>query len=60
MKEVFESLQVDLRKRYGMYEERTFGELVAMIGESGGEEYVEARGIQELHLYDLQEDKVRI
>ncbi|KAK0184267.1 hypothetical protein F5146DRAFT_1006758 [Armillaria mellea] len=38
MKEVFESLQVDLRKRYGMYEERIFGELVAMIGESGGEE----------------------
>ncbi|KAK0184182.1 hypothetical protein F5146DRAFT_1006687 [Armillaria mellea] len=60
MKEVFESLQVDFRKRYGMYEERIFGELVTMIGESGGEEYVEARGIQELHWYDLQEDKANV
>ncbi|KAK0432111.1 isoprenoid synthase domain-containing protein [Armillaria borealis] len=33
VKEVFESPEVDLRKRYGMYEEKVYGELVAMIGE---------------------------
>ncbi|KAK0234368.1 isoprenoid synthase domain-containing protein [Armillaria nabsnona] len=31
--EVFESPEVDLRKRYGVYEERVYGELVAIIGE---------------------------
>ncbi len=31
--EVFESPEVDLRRRYRVYEERVYGELVAMIGE---------------------------
>ncbi len=30
---MFESPEVDLRKRYGVYEERVYGELVAMIRE---------------------------
>ncbi len=30
---VFESPEVDLRKRHGVYEGRVYGELVAMIGE---------------------------
>ncbi len=33
VKEVFESPEVDLRKRYGAYKEKVYGELVAMIGE---------------------------
>ncbi len=33
VKEVFESSKVDLRKWYGMYEEKIYGELVAMIEE---------------------------
>ncbi|PBK86758.1 terpenoid synthase [Armillaria gallica] len=33
VKEAFESLEVDLRKQYGVYEEKVYGELVAMIGE---------------------------
>ncbi|KAK0232080.1 farnesyl-diphosphate synthase [Armillaria nabsnona] len=31
VKEVFESPEVDLRKRYGVYEEKVYGELVPMI-----------------------------
>ncbi len=30
---MFESIEVDLKKRYGVYEGRVYGELVAMIGE---------------------------
>ncbi|PBK94558.1 terpenoid synthase, partial [Armillaria gallica] len=33
VKEVFESSGVDLGKRYGVYDEKVYGELVAMIGE---------------------------
>ncbi|KAK0215931.1 isoprenoid synthase domain-containing protein [Armillaria nabsnona] len=33
VKEVFKSPEVDLRKRYGVYEEKVYGELVAIIGE---------------------------
>ncbi len=33
VKEVFESPEVDLRKRYGVYEEKVYGKLVVMIGE---------------------------
>ena len=35
-KVVFDGPEVDLRKGYGVYEEKVFGELVAMIGDSGG------------------------
>ncbi len=33
VKEMFESPEVDLRKWYGVYEERVYEELVAIIGE---------------------------
>ncbi|KAK0186242.1 hypothetical protein F5146DRAFT_1142552 [Armillaria mellea] len=33
---VFESTEVDLSKKYGAYDEKVFGELVAMIGDFGG------------------------